>query len=70
MQEQVGAKALLRNLKEDMPYLIEKMPEMPGLVYKSLKAYADGEHQSQHLKEMEKIRDELKQNHPVLRRTG
>lgn len=63
MQEQVGAKAMLRNLKEDMPYLIEKLPEMPGLVYKSLKAYADGEYQSQHIKEMEKIREELKQNH-------
>lgn len=63
MQEQVGAKAMFRNLKEDMPYLVEKLPEMPGLVYKSLKAYADGEHQTQHIKEMEKIREELKQNH-------
>ena len=63
MQEQIGAKAMLRNLKEDMPYLVEKLPEMPGLVYKSLKAYADGEHQTQHIQEMEKIREELKQNH-------
>lgn len=63
MEEQVGAKAMLRNLKEDMPYMIEKLPEMPGLVYKSLKAYADGEYQAQHIKEMEKIREEINHNH-------
>ena len=63
MEEQVGPRALLRNLKDDMPYLIEKMPEMPGLIYKSLKAYAGGEYHLQQVKELEKIRQELNQNH-------
>jgi len=63
MEEQVGARALFRNLKDDLPYLIEKMPEMPGLVYKSLKAYADGEYHLKQINEIQKIRDELNQNH-------
>ena len=62
MEEQVGAKAMLRNLKEDMPYLVEKMPEMPSLVYKSLRAIADGEYQLNQTRELEKIREEIKQN--------
>ncbi|MFV2004197.1 MAG: ubiquinone biosynthesis regulatory protein kinase UbiB [Gammaproteobacteria bacterium] len=63
MEEQVGMRALLRNIKDDLPYLIEKMPEMPGLIYKSLKAYADGEYHLKQIKEFEKIREEVKQNH-------
>ena len=31
-------RALLRNLKDNLPYLVEKMPEMPGVIYRSLKA--------------------------------
>lgn len=62
MEEQVGAKAMLRNLKEDMPYLVEKMPEIPGLVYKGLKAYADGEYQQKQIREIENIREEIKRN--------
>ena len=63
MEEQVGTRALLRNLKDDLPYLVEKMPEMPGLIYKSLKAYADGEYHLKQIKELEKIREQVKQGH-------
>lgn len=63
MEEQVGPRALLRNIKEDMPYLIEKLPEMPSLIYKSLKAYADGEYHLKQIREINKIREELNQNH-------
>jgi ubiquinone biosynthesis protein len=63
MQSQVGASAMLHNIKEDMPYLVEKMPEIPGLVYKSLKAYADGEYHLKQMNEIEKIRNELKASH-------
>ena len=62
MEEQVGPRALLRNIKDDMPYLIEKMPEMPGLIYKSLKAYAEGEYHLKQIDEINKIRKELNQN--------
>ncbi len=62
MEEQVGPRALLRNIKDDMPYLIEKMPEIPGLIYKSLKAYAEGEYHLKQIDEINKIRKELNQN--------
>ncbi len=62
MEEQVGPRALLRNIKDDMPYLIEKMPEIPGLIYKSLKAYAEGEYHLKQIDEINKIRTELNQN--------
>jgi len=63
MEEQVGAQAMLRSLKDDLPYLLEKLPEMPGLVYKSLKIYADGDYHVQQVKELKKIREEISQNH-------
>ena len=62
MEDQIGPRAMLRNIKDDLPYLIEKMPEMPGLLYKSMKAIADGEHQLKQVREIEKIREELKTN--------
>jgi ubiquinone biosynthesis protein len=63
MEQQVGARAMLRNLKEDMPYLLEKLPEMPALIYKGLKVYADGDYHLRQIREIEKIREEFSQNH-------
>ena len=36
MSEQVGHRALLRGLKENLPLWAEKLPEMPGLVHRAL----------------------------------
>ena len=36
MQEQIGWRALLRNVKEQAPYWAEKLPEMPGLLYDNI----------------------------------
>ena len=63
MEDQVGARAMLRNLKDDLPYLLEKLPEMPSLVYKGLKTYADGEYQLKQINELKKIREQIDQNH-------
>jgi ubiquinone biosynthesis protein len=62
MEEQVGARAMLRNLKDDLPYIVEKMPEMPGLIYKGLKLYADGDYHNKQLKQLENIRLQIKQS--------
>lgn len=63
MEDQVGPRALWRNIKDDLPYIIEKMPEMPVLFYKGMKALADGDYHLQQAKEMEKIRKEIRRNH-------
>jgi ubiquinone biosynthesis protein len=63
MEEQVGRRALLRNIRDNLPYIMEKMPEMPGLLYRTLKIYTDGEYASRQALQMEKIREQLKSNH-------
>ena len=62
MEDQIGPRAMLRKVKEDLPYLIEKMPEMPSLLYKSMKAVAEGDYHLKQIKEIENIREELKIN--------
>jgi hypothetical protein len=46
-----------------MPYLVEKMPEIPALIYRSLKMYTDGEYHSTQINEIKKIREQLNNNH-------
>jgi ubiquinone biosynthesis protein len=68
MEEQVGTRAMLRGLKEDLPYLAEKLPEMPGLVYKSLKLLSSGEHQVKQMQAIDDVRKQIKiENRRVLK---
>ena len=60
MDEQVGTKAMLRGFKENLPYIVEKMPELPSLIYAALKNSAEGQDQERQLQEMQKLRDEMK----------
>ena len=60
MNEQVGTKAMLHGLKENLPYIVEKMPELPMLVYEALKNTAAGKDQEKQLEEIRKIRAEMK----------
>ena len=62
MEEQVGAQSLLNALKENIPYLVEKLPEMPGLIYAATKKMAEGEEHEKQLREIEKIRDDMRRN--------
>lgn len=59
MEEQVGVRAMLRTLKEDMPYIIEKLPEMPGLMQEALKKAADNNEFEKQLQQLHEIRDEM-----------
>lgn len=60
MEEQVGARSMMNALKDNIPHLIEKLPEMPGLIYAATKKIAEGEQHEQNLLEMQKIRDEIR----------
>jgi ubiquinone biosynthesis protein len=62
MEEQVGPSSMLTALKDNIPHLIEKLPEMPGLIYAATKKIAEGEEHEQHLVEMLKIRDEIRRS--------
>jgi len=41
--------------------MVEKLPEMPGLIYQALKQYADGDQQREHMRAMQEIREEIRQ---------
>ena len=62
METQVGAKAMFSSVKENIPFMIEKMPEFPEMFYKALKRLADGESHDEQIDEIQKIRDELKRS--------
>lgn len=56
IKDQVGLPSLIRSFKEKAPFWVEKMPELPELVYSSLS-------QSKHLKHsIDKIHQDLKRN--------
>ena len=56
----MGARAMLRGMKENLPEIVEKLPEVPGLIYQALKQYADGDQQRQHMRAMQEIREEIR----------
>jgi ubiquinone biosynthesis protein len=62
MEEQVGPSSMMNALKDNIPHLIEKLPEMPGLIYAATKKIAQGEEHEQNLVEMQKIRDEIRRS--------
>ncbi len=57
IKDQVGLPSLIRAFKEKAPFWVEKMPELPELVYNSLS-------QSKHLKHsIDKIQQDLQRHH-------
>ena len=62
MEDQIGARAMLRNMKDDLPYLLEKLPEMPGLIYNATKRIADGGDFEKLSEDMMRIQYQLKRN--------
>ena len=61
MEEQVGARAMLHNIRDDMPYLIEKLPEMPGLFYSALKRFSEGKEEQAQEQAMQAIEQQIRQ---------
>jgi ubiquinone biosynthesis protein len=59
MDEQIGTKAMWRGFKKNLPYIAEKMPEMPNLIYAALKRAAEGENHEAHQLEMKELRKEI-----------
>ncbi len=59
MEKQVGARAMLNALKEDLPYLLEKLPDMPNLLHDALKRQAEGEDMAEQLKEIKRLREDM-----------
>jgi ubiquinone biosynthesis protein len=66
MNEQVGAKALLKGLKKNLPYIVEKMPDMPELLFEAIKKIAEGENHQQQADAFKQLNNNIEQNHKKL----
>ena len=61
MSEQVGPRALLSGLRKQLPRLAERLPEMPDLIYNTMKTFEQGQTKLEmHSQELEEIRKEIK----------
>lgn len=63
MSEQLGARAVLGRLRNNIPVWGEKLPELPGLIHSALTTVTDGTLQVQgHREELERIRREIQRS--------
>jgi len=63
MNEQVGTKALLKGFKKNLPYIAEKMPDMPELLFEAVKKLAEGENHQQQADAFKSLNKNLEYNH-------
>jgi len=66
MNEQVGARALIKGLKQNLPYIVEKMPDMPELIFDAIKKAAEGENNQQQTEAFNKLNENIENNHKRL----
>lgn len=67
MNEQVGYRALLKGLKKNLPYIAEKLPELPGMIYKSLQHLANADKTQQQTSEISRLHKSMKHNQKQMR---
>ena len=62
MADQVGTKALIKGFKKNLPYMAEKLPELPELIYEALKKSSQSDNHDQQVNELIKLRKQLVHN--------
>lgn len=67
MNEQVGYRALFKGIKKNLPYITEKLPELPGLIYKTLQHLALADKTQQQTNELSRLHKSLKHNQKQMR---
>ncbi len=63
MSEQIGTRALLRGIKKNLPYIAERLPEMPELIHDAIRKIAEGENHEQQVIEIKKLRQDISHHH-------
>jgi len=63
MNEQVGVRALVKGFKKNLPYIVEKVPELPELLFAAVKKVAEGEDYQQQTESLNKLNDKVENNH-------
>ena len=62
MEEQVGVRSMMNGIKNNLPHLVEKLPEMPSLIYAATRRIAEGDDVERLVGEMNNIRDEMRRS--------
>ncbi|VAW68904.1 Ubiquinone biosynthesis regulatory protein kinase UbiB [hydrothermal vent metagenome] len=63
MHDQVGVPSLLKSFKKNLPYIAEKMPDMPELIFKAIRKAAEGESSQGQTRALKTIKDEIESSH-------
>ena len=66
MNEQVGMRSLLKGFKENLPYIAEKMPDMPEMIFDAIKKSAEGESHQQQTDALNHLKKNIESNHKRL----
>lgn len=66
MNDQVGARALFKGIKDNLPYLVEKLPDMPELIFEAIQKAAEGENKLQQTEELNRLNENIRRNHQRL----
>lgn len=67
MSEQVGVRALAAGIRKQLPRMAERLPEIPDLVYSTMKKFEQGQAKLEwHSQELESIRKEIKKSNQNL----
>ena len=66
MNEQVGGKAFLKSFKKNLPYIAEKMPDMPELLFTAVKKIAEGENHQNQAEALNAIKHKIEKSYKKL----
>lgn len=69
MDGQVGGKALIKGLKKNLPYIAEKIPDMPELIFEAVKKMAEGESHQQQTEYLRRLNKNIEKNNRNLSHT-
>lgn len=63
MNDQVGARALFNGFRKNLPFVAEKLPEIPELIIEAIQKAAAGENKEQQARSLDQLKDNIEQNH-------
>ncbi len=66
MKERVGLRGFVRTARDQLPYWIERAPELPGLIHRVLDETAQGK-RDYAVPQLEALREELRRNRRAAR---
>jgi len=66
MNEQVGMRSLLKGFKNNLPFIVEKMPDMPELIFEAIKKAAEGEDNHQQTLAINSLKEKMESDQQKL----